>query len=76
MRSARPSSTVPGSIFQCAARSLLRARWFTCGAVLTFALGIGVNVAVFTAMDRVLFRALPYERPDEIVVLRKVDSGA
>ena len=74
MRSAR---LVDGSRFdlQCAARSLLRARWFTCGAVLTFALGIGVNVAVFTAVDRVLFRALPYERPDEIVVLREVDSG-
>ena len=59
---------------QCAARSLLRARWFTYGAVLTFALGIGVNVAVFTAVDRVLFRELPYERPDEIVVMREVDS--
>jgi predicted permease len=58
-----------------AVRALLHARWFTCGAILTFALGIGVNVAVFTAVDRMLFRELPYERPDEIVVMREVDGA-
>jgi len=53
-----------------AARSLLHARWFTLGAVLTFMLGIGVNVAVFSAVDRLLFRPLPYDRPDGLVLLR------
>jgi putative ABC transport system permease protein len=58
-----------------AARSLMRAPWFTAGAVLTFALGIGINVAVFTAVDRVLFRTLPYERPDELVLMRETDAA-
>lgn len=56
---------------RCAIRSLLQARWFTVGAVLTFALGIGVNVAVFSAVDRMLFRKLPYERPQDLVVMRE-----
>ncbi len=42
-------------------RSLLRARWFTVAAVFTFALGIGVNVAVFSTVDRILLRPLPYD---------------
>jgi predicted permease len=58
-----------------ALRSLVRARWFTGAAVLIFALGIGVNIAVFTAVDRALFRELPYESPDNIVVMREVDGS-
>lgn len=53
-----------------ALRSLLRARWFTVAAVLTFALGIGVNVAVFSTVDRILLRPLPYGSVDELVMLR------
>jgi putative ABC transport system permease protein len=52
-------------------RSLLTARWFTAGAILTFALGIGVNVAVFSAVDRLLFRPLPYAEPERLVLLRE-----
>lgn len=51
-------------------RSLLRARWFTVAAVFTFALGIGVNVAVFSAVDRILLRPLPYGAVDDLVLLR------
>lgn len=51
-------------------RSLLRARWFTVAAVLTFAVGIGLNVAVFSIVDRVLFRPLPYGNLDRLVLLR------
>lgn len=54
-----------------AVRSLLQARWFAIGAVLTFALGIGVNVAVFSAVDRMMFRALPYDHPERLVVMRE-----
>src|SRR5688500_3988694 len=50
-------------------RSLLRARWFTVAAVFTFALGIGVNVAVFSAVDRILLRSLPYRAVDELVTI-------
>lgn len=53
-----------------AIRSMLHARWFTIGAILTFALGIGVNVAVFSAVDRMLFRTLPYARPDDLYVMK------
>jgi predicted permease len=53
-----------------ALRSLLRARWFTVAAVFTFALGIGVNVAVFSTVDRILLRPLPYGAMDELVMLR------
>jgi hypothetical protein len=53
--------------------SLIAAKWFTLGAVLTFALGIGVNIAVFSAVDRLLFRQLPYTDPGSIVILRSCD---
>ena len=58
-----------------AIRSLLRARWFTVGAILTFALGIGVNVAVFSAVDRMLFAPLPYAHPAALVVMGEFRSG-
>jgi hypothetical protein len=70
----RMASTVDNVRFDVghAVRSLGRARWFAGAAILIFALGIGVNVAVFTAVDRALFRELPYDSPDDIVVMREV----
>ena len=56
-------------------RSLLRARWFTVAAVFTFALGIGVNVAVFSTVDRILLRPLPYHGVEELVVLVRATKG-
>jgi putative ABC transport system permease protein len=57
-----------------AARLLSRDRWFTLAAVLALALGIGANTTVFTLVNAVLIRDLPFDRPDEIVFLAVHDS--
>jgi predicted permease len=59
-----------------AIRSMLRAPAFALGAIATFALGIGVNVAVFSAVDRMLFRTLPYDTPSGLVVMGQYAPGA
>jgi len=48
-------------------RSLMRAPGFSAVAVLTLALGIGANVAMFTVLNGVLFRPLPFRDSDRLV---------
>ena len=52
-----------------AARLFRRAPAFSVSVITVLALGIGANAAVFSAVDRVLIRPLPFERPQRLAML-------
>lgn len=52
---------------RCTVRGLLRRPLFALGVVLTLALGIGLNVAIFSVAEAVVFEELPYQEPDRLM---------
>jgi predicted permease len=56
-------------------RQLLAHPVFTVVAVLTLALGIGANAAMFGLLDKLLIRALPVDRPDRLVAFVRNAAG-
>ncbi len=53
-----------------ALRALARNKGFAATAIVTLALGIGANTAIFTLIDALILRTLPVSRPDQLLQLR------
>ena len=58
-----------------AIRSLSRARGFTVAVVLTLALGIGANTAIFSVVRGVLLKPLPHRDGERLMYLRQSAEG-
>src|SRR5579863_4123917 len=50
-------------------RAIRRSPLFASVAILSLALGIGANTAIFTLMDQLILRQLPVKNPDQLVML-------
>jgi predicted permease len=67
---------VLGQDMRYALRSLRRSPGFAAASILALAIGIGANTAVFSIVNGVLFKALPYSRPDQLVTMFEKVPGA
>src|SRR5579862_9514725 len=58
-----------------ALRALAAAPAFTVAAILSLAIGIGANTAIFSIVDGLLLRPLPYQDPERLVILWNRSPG-
>jgi hypothetical protein len=62
-----------GQDVRFAGRTLLRSPGFAIAAILTLALGVGATTAIFSVVDRVLLRSLPFPAAERLVVPQTLD---
>jgi len=69
-------SELPGRDVRYASRMLRRNPGFTAAVLLTLAIGIGSNTAVFSVLNNILLKPLPYPQPDRLVYVAHNAAGA
>ncbi len=64
-----------GQDVRYALRGMRKSPGFTAVAVISLALGIGANTAIFTLIDRLMLRMLPVREPRELVLIKLIEKG-